>query len=33
MTPQKSITAQNGDTEGGAPVAILESQATGLPVI
>jgi len=28
-----SITAQNGDTEGGAPVAILEVQATGLPVI
>ena len=28
-----NITAQNGDTEGGAPVAILEVQATGLPVI
>lgn len=28
-----SITARNGDTEGGAPVAILEVQATGLPVI
>lgn len=28
-----SITAQDGDTEGGAPVAILEAQATGLPVI
>ena len=28
-----SITAQNGDTEAGAPVAILETQATGLPVI
>jgi len=28
-----SITAQNGDTEGGAPVAILEAQATGMPVI
>ena len=28
-----SITAHNGDTEGGAPVAILEAQATGLPVI
>lgn len=31
MSP--SITARNGDTEGGAPVAILEAQATGLPVI
>ena len=30
---QPSITAQDGDTEGGAPVAILEAQATGLPVI
>ncbi|MDO8727142.1 MAG: glycosyltransferase [Candidatus Methanoperedens sp.] len=28
-----SITAQDGDTEGGAPVAIIEAQATGLPVI
>ena len=28
-----SITAQNGDTEGGAPVTIIEAQATGLPVI
>ena len=28
-----SITAHNGDTEGGAPGAILEAQATGLPVI
>jgi colanic acid/amylovoran biosynthesis glycosyltransferase len=28
-----SITAQNGDTEGGAPVAIIEAQATGLPVL
>ena len=28
-----SITAHNGDTEGGAPVAIIEAQATGLPVI
>lgn len=33
MTLQKSIIVQNGDTEGGAPVAILEAQATGLPVI
>ncbi len=28
-----SITAQDGDTEGGAPVSIIEAQATGLPVI
>ena len=28
-----SITASNGDTEGGAPVAILEALAVGLPVI
>ena len=28
-----SITAQNGDTESGAPASILEAQATGLPVI
>lgn len=28
-----SITAQDGDTEGGAPVAIIEAQASGLPVI
>lgn len=28
-----SITAGNGDTEGGAPVAIIEAQATGLPII
>ncbi|KAF5426264.1 colanic acid/amylovoran biosynthesis glycosyltransferase [Candidatus Methanomarinus sp.] len=28
-----SITAQNGDTEGGAPVVIIEAQATGLPII
>ena len=33
MTHQKSITAQNGNTEASAPVAILEAQATGLPVI
>jgi len=28
-----SVTAQNGDTEGGAPVALIEAQASGLPVI
>jgi colanic acid/amylovoran biosynthesis glycosyltransferase len=28
-----SITAQDGDTEGGAPIAIIEAQASGLPVI
>ncbi|QTA83258.1 Glycosyltransferase, family I [Desulfonema limicola] len=28
-----SITAQNGDTEGGAPVSIIEMAATGIPVI
>ncbi|TFG44263.1 MAG: glycosyltransferase [Bacteroidia bacterium] len=35
MIPQNSlsITSLNYSTEGGAPVAILEAQATGLPVI
>lgn len=28
-----SLTAKDGDTEGGAPVSILEAQATGLPVL
>ena len=28
-----SVTAQNGDTEGGAPIAISEMLATGMPVI
>lgn len=28
-----SITAADGDTEGGAPVSLLEAQATGLPVL
>lgn len=30
---QPSITAMNGDTEGGAPVSIIEAQAAGMPVI
>jgi colanic acid/amylovoran biosynthesis glycosyltransferase len=28
-----SVTAADGDTEGGAPVALIEAQASGLPVI
>ena len=28
-----SVTATNGDTEGGAPVAIVEAGASGLPVV
>ena len=28
-----SVTAQNGDTEGGAPTTILEMQAAGLPIL
>ncbi len=28
-----SVTAANGDSEGGAPTTILEAQATGMPVI
>ena len=28
-----SVTAADGDTEGGAPVCILEAQASGLPVV
>lgn len=28
-----SVTATDGDTEGGAPVCILEAQASGLPVV
>jgi len=30
---QPSVTAKNGDSEGGAPTIILESQACGVPVI
>jgi colanic acid/amylovoran biosynthesis glycosyltransferase len=30
---QPSITAVDGDTEGGAPVAIIEMLATGMPVV
>ena len=30
---QPSVTASNGDSEGGAPTIILEAQASGLPVI
>jgi colanic acid/amylovoran biosynthesis glycosyltransferase len=28
-----SVTAENGDTEGGAPVSIIEMLATGMPVV
>lgn len=28
-----SVTAENGDTEGGAPVTIIEMAATGMPII
>jgi colanic acid/amylovoran biosynthesis glycosyltransferase len=28
-----SVTAQDGDTEGGAPVALIEMAATGMPVV
>lgn len=31
MSP--SVVASDGDTEGGAPVAIIEAQATGLPIL
>lgn len=30
---QPSITASNGDTEGGAPTILLEAQAIGLPIV
>jgi colanic acid/amylovoran biosynthesis glycosyltransferase len=28
-----SLTAQDGDTEGGAPVALIEMAATGMPIV
>lgn len=28
-----SVTAANGDTEGGAPVTVIEAQAAGIPVV
>ncbi|MHB2025436.1 MAG: glycosyltransferase [Elusimicrobiota bacterium] len=28
-----SVTASDGDTEGGAPVALIEAQASGIPVV
>lgn len=30
---QPSVTARDGDSEGGAPTVLLEAQATGLPVV
>jgi colanic acid/amylovoran biosynthesis glycosyltransferase len=30
---QPSVTAANGDTEGGAPTILLEAQASGIPVL
>jgi colanic acid/amylovoran biosynthesis glycosyltransferase len=30
---QPSVTAKDGDSEGGAPIVLLEAQASGLPVI
>ncbi len=30
---QPSVTAQNGDSEGGAPTTLLEAQASGIPVV
>jgi colanic acid/amylovoran biosynthesis glycosyltransferase len=30
---QPSVTAQNGDSEGGAPTTLLEAQASGVPVV
>ena len=28
-----SVTARDGDSEGGAPIAILEAEASGMPVV
>ncbi len=30
---QPSVTAENGDSEGGAPTVLIEAQASGLPII
>lgn len=30
---QPSVTARNGDSEGGAPTVLLEAQSSGLPVV
>jgi len=30
---QTSVTAKNGDSEGGAPVILLDAQASGMPVV
>lgn len=30
---QASVTAESGDTEGGAPVALIEMAATGMPIV
>ena len=30
---QTSVTASNGDSEGGAPVILLDAQASGMPVV
>ena len=30
---QTSVTADDGDTEGGAPVILLDAQASGMPVV
>ena len=33
MLVQPSVTARDGDTEGGAPTCILEAQAAGVPIV